>query len=300
MIHRARWLGLATALGCGTPEPPPATTTFLGPSGAAVVLHDLPVERIVSVMASATEWLLLLGAESMLVARTEYDRQPELAHLPSLGGGLETSPEVVAALHPDVVLGWRIGASVEMSRALEPFDIPVIAVEATDTAEAFEQLTALARLVGREQRGREVADSLRTTLARLRTGACPVGTEPETAMIQVSAVPPMTAGGATWMSELLGGACLRNAFAELVIPWANISLESVVERQPRWLVTSRAGAPGARLAELRGQVGWRDLDAVREGRVLELDGDTFSRAGPGMAAWVEAVQAELRRVRGDR
>jgi ABC-type Fe3+-hydroxamate transport system substrate-binding protein len=256
------------------------------------------VHRIVSTMQSATEWLLLLGAGETLVARTDYDRQPALAHLPSIGGGLETSPEAVAALAPEVVLGWRIGASVALARALEPFGIPVLAVEATDTAEAFAQLAALATLVGREARGREVADSLRDRLAELRGRACPEGAPTERVLIEVSASPPMTAGGGTWMSELLGAACLVNAFADLEAPWPTVALEAILDRQPTWILTARRGTTGEALAELRTLPGWRDLEAVRAGRVLEIDGDTFARAGPGMADWVEAVAAERERLGG--
>ena len=39
-------------------------------------------------------------------------------------------------MRPDVVLGWRIRASADLQRALAPFGIAVIEVEASDTAEA--------------------------------------------------------------------------------------------------------------------------------------------------------------------
>ncbi len=299
MIPRARWLGLLLVVaGCRAPSPAPAASPFVDPEGTPVVIEALPVGRIVSTMQSATEWLLLLDAGSLLVARTDADRQPELAHLPSIGGGLETSPEAVAVLEPDVVLGWRIRASVDMARALAPFGIPVLAVEATDTAEAFRQLATIATLVGREQRGIEVATALRERLAALGRAACPAGQPPETVFIQLWTAPPMTAGGTTWMSDLLGATCLTNAFADLEEPWPVISLEAVLDRQPAWLLTSRTGQPGERLAELQRLPGWRELQAVQQGRVLEIDGDTFARAGPGMAVWVESVAAELQRVRG--
>ena len=93
---------LAVTAACGSRTVAPSTpTAFVDPEGRSVTISPLPVHRIVSTMQTATEWLVVLGAGDRLVARTEFDRQPELASLPSIGGGLDPSPEVIAALRPD-------------------------------------------------------------------------------------------------------------------------------------------------------------------------------------------------------
>jgi iron complex transport system substrate-binding protein len=254
-----------------------------------VVVEALPAERVVSTMQSATEWLVLLGATDRLVARTDFDRQPVLADLPSIGGGLDPSPEAIAALRPDVVLGWLARSSVDLAGALAPFGIPVLGLESTDTADAFGQLALLGRLVGREDRAATLADSLRGELARLRTSSCGTDARYETVLVVISTEPPLTAGPGTWMTELLGVACLRNVFDDLAQAWPQVSLEAIVDRQPRWILTSRGDRPGARQRELLEQAGWRQLAAVQEGRIIELGGDLFARAGVGMAEWVRAV-----------
>src|SRR5439155_12135950 len=65
-----------------------------------------PAERIVSLVPSVTEILVALGAGDRLVARTEYDTDPTLARLPSVGGGLNPSLERLTVLRPDLVVGW--------------------------------------------------------------------------------------------------------------------------------------------------------------------------------------------------
>jgi ABC-type Fe3+-hydroxamate transport system substrate-binding protein len=298
-VIRRRLLALLAVVGCsGKPSPAP-TAQFLDPEGKPVVLDSLPVSRIASTMQSATEWIIALGATDRLVARTDFDRQPEIAHLPSLGGGLEASAEAVAALEPDVVLGWRIAASVSLSRTLAPFGIPVIAVEATDTAEAFSQLAAIGVLVGMEDRAKQLADSIRAELAALTQQACADGSRRESAMVVLWTDPPMTAGGPTWMTELMDAACLDNIFSDLASPWPTVSMEAIAQRAPMWLITTDRGPEGARLDHYRELPGWRDLAAVREGRVIELDGDLFARLGPTMADWVRAV-IEGRRLVGRR
>lgn len=288
-------LALVCAVGCGDRAPAPAASPFRDPEGRSVAVTRLPATRIVSTMQSATEWLVALGAGHTLVARTDYDRQLELAALPSIGGGLDVGAEAVVALRPDVVLGWRIRASVDLARALGPFGIPVVAVEATDTAEAFAQLHTLAVLVGREEAASRLADSLRAELARLHALHCPAGRPPETALLVLSLEPAMAAGGGTWMGELAEAACLRNLFGDLDTPWGEVSLEAITARNPRWIVTGRGGdeAPLPPLATLPG---WRDLEAVRAGRIIAIPGDLYSRLGPTMADWVRAIGDERARL----
>lgn len=285
-------VALLVAAGCAERHAPAsAATDFRDPEGRPVVLDTLPVRRIVSTMQSATEWLVLLGAESLLVARTDYDRQPALQTLPSIGGGLDASAEVIAALRPDVVLGWRIRASADLQRALAPFGIAVIEVEASDTAEIFRQLAVLGRLVGRAPRAAALADSVRRELA---ASAARCEGPPASAFVVLSTDPPMTVGQGAWMTELLPAACLASAFADVAMPWPTISLEALTARQPHWIVTSLGAEDGARRAELEALPGWRDLEAVRAGRILEIPGDLLTRAGPTIGDWVRAVDAARR------
>ncbi len=249
-------------------------------------------------MQSATEWLVALGAADRLVARTDFDRQPELASLPSIGGGLDPSPEAIAALRPDVVIGWRSRSSNDLQSALAPFRIPVLSFETTDTADAFKQLGRLGVLVGREAQADSLARAIRADLQAIHSDACAASGAPEEVFVVLWAEPPMTAGGPTWLTTLLETACLKNSFADLATAWPTVGMESITARQPRYLLTSRGDSLGQKLVEFRGNTGWRDLEAVRAGRVLEIPGDLFARAGPTLPAAARAILAERRRIAG--
>jgi iron complex transport system substrate-binding protein len=290
---RRSWpLLLVVACSRGSDSRPAASSGFEDAEGHPVTFARLPAHRIVSTMQSATEWLVLLGEGGRLVARTDYDHEPELAALPSIGGGLDPSAEAVAALKPDVVLGWRNRSSADLQHALAPFHIPVLSFETTDTADVFRNLTRLGVLVDRRTRAESLASDLRGRLRAVQRDACParVSAAP-TVLLVLWTDPPMTAGGGTWMTTVLEAACLRNAFADVSSAWPTVSMEAITARRPDWILTSR-GTPGQRLAELRSKPGWRDLDAVRAGRVIEIPGDLFARAGPTMAtAAMEIVKA---------
>ncbi len=290
-----RWGGgaiLLAACAHGVAHRPAAG--FTDPEGHPVVLSGLPVHRIVSTMQSATEWLVALGATDRLVARTDYDREPVLASLPSIGGGLDPSAEVIANLRPDVVIGWQNRSSVDLELALKPFHVPVISMETTDTADVFRNLDELGRLIGAEQRADSAGDALRRQLRAVEHDACAEGpANAPSVMLVLWTDPPMTAGRGTWMTTVLQAACLRNAFGDLGAPWPTVSLEAIAARQPDWLLVSQ-GTAGGQLAELRRKAGWRDLNAVRAGRVLEIPADLFARAGPTIPAAARAIVAAYR------
>jgi ABC-type Fe3+-hydroxamate transport system substrate-binding protein len=292
---------LAVTVACGgsTSEHRATAAPFVDPEGRPIAVAPLPVHRIVSTMQTATEWLVTLGAQDRLVARTEFDRQPELASLPSIGGGLDPSPEAVAALRPDVVIGWRNRSSSDLLRALAPFHIPVVSFETTDTSDIFLNLRRIGALVGAEAKADSLAEMLRTDLRSIQAEACPDGpASAPTVFLEVGTEPPMTTGGGTWMNTILRVVCLRNLFADLEASWPTVSLEAIAARNPDWILTSRGPAPGARLADLRSKAGWRDLPAVKAGRIIEIPADLFSRGGPTIADAARAILASRRATEG--
>jgi iron complex transport system substrate-binding protein len=247
-------------------------------------------------MQSETEWLVKMGDAHLLVARTDYDRQPELAALPSIGGGLDPSAEAVAALRPDVVIGWRIRSSSDLEHALAPFHIPVLSFETTDTADVFRNLARLGALVGQPHLADSLAADLRAQLAEVRRTSCGPDTTRQSVLVVLSTDPPMTAGGGTWVNSLLDTACLRNVFEDLAGAWPTVSLEAISARQPQWLLVSRS-VPGQQLAKLRAMPGWRDLEAVRAGHLIEVSDDLIARAGPNLGAAARAIVAARRAAR---
>ena len=66
-----------------------------------------PPLRIVSLIPSVTETILALGAADRLVARSDFDTDPALAHLQSVGQGLTPSLEELTMLQPDALPRMR-------------------------------------------------------------------------------------------------------------------------------------------------------------------------------------------------
>lgn len=92
--------------------------------------------------------------------------------------------------------------------------------------------------------------------------------------------PPTTASTGTYIDELITIAGGRNLFADAPGLWPQVSMEEVVRRQPDIVLLSENADNPVDVKMLRAAVGWRELRAVREGRVQTVDANLYNRPGP--------------------
>ena len=93
-------------------------------AGRTIALAQ-PAQRIVSLMPTVTDLVIALGRANVLIARTDFDADPRIADLPSIGGGLTPSVEWLAAQRPDLVISWPDNASRSLVGRIESVGIPV-------------------------------------------------------------------------------------------------------------------------------------------------------------------------------
>jgi iron complex transport system substrate-binding protein len=258
-------------------------------ASAVVVVDDAgdtlrlaaPARRIVSLAPSVTETLLALGAREQLAGRTDYDRDPAVATLPSVGGGLDPSLEALVALRPDLVIGWHTTGGSPVAARLREMGIPFLAVRTTDTVDVFRTIGVLGRAAGRERAADSVAAAVREQLAAVRASV--QGRPLPSVLYVISDDPPMTAGPWTFSIQLLEVAGGRTAFPDVTGQPQYVSLEEVVRRQPEVVLVPLGGDAAAGLRALRSRPGWRELRAWETGRVLAVPMDSVHRMGPGIA-----------------
>ncbi|MGH7571276.1 MAG: ABC transporter substrate-binding protein [Gemmatimonadota bacterium] len=275
-------------------RPAPAATAETGiqvedDSGRTIRLTR-PAGRIVSLVPSVTETIVALDLAGRLVARTDYDRGQAVADLPSVGGGLDPSSEALVALEPDLVIAWRSARGGGFRQALRSADIPVYSASIEDTADVFRTFGRLGTLLGVPAVAGRLAQELRDSLAAVAADRLP---DPRpTVLFTLLGSPPRTAGPGTFVAQILDIAGGRLAFPELGERWPEVSLEAIVERQPDVLIVPVDSAMDPR-ALLSDRPGWRDLRAVRTGRVKGVDADLFSRPGPRLAEAARELQRAL-------
>ena len=284
------------------------------------------MNRIVSLLPSATEIVCALGARDDLVGRShECDYPPEVQHLPVL-----TSPRFIPAATSgeidrqvrELALEARAedalgvyAIEMELLQQLEPTHIitqtqcEVCAVSLRDVERAVERLTGFdTRLIPlapnslgdiwddiqRTAEALDLGERGRALVAELqrRIDEVPAtSTAPRVAVVEW-ADPLMTAGH--WTMELVeraGGVPVIGAPGG---PSLHFEMSDLAEADPDVIIIAPCGYDLARTREdavlLDGREDWHRLRAVREGRVALIDGNQYvNRPGPRVVETMEII-----------
>lgn len=227
--------------------------------------------RIVSLAPPFTEDLFAIGAGPEVVGVDAFsDRPPAARRLPRVGGLRDVNAEAVIALHPDLVVGFPYEAArlADLSRAgLRTEMLPLNDLH--DDLHAIERLGVLS---GHEVQARELVRSLRARLAAIAAAA--KRTRRLSAFVSLGGMG--SAGGGSYVDELLTLANLRNVAGGVKRPWLTFSSEDVLRAQPDVIVVPD------RAPRLTGEP-WSHLAAVRAGRIVSVPEDDLLRPGPRVA-----------------
>lgn len=249
-------------------------------SGTRHVLEG-PARRVVSLVPSATETLRAIGAEEVLVGRTDFDA-PWADSLPSVGGGLEPSLEALLALRPDAVIRFGGEQDPRTPARLDQLGIRHVAVRPVALDDVYETNRIIGRLIGRTAAADSLSGAIRAGLAGVAEAASALPRKRFVYLLGGS--PPWVSGPDTYISEILELVGGDNVFDDLDAPYSAVSPEELRSREVDVVLVSAAGS--------------FDESLTPDARI-EVVGDALQVPGPDVAeearAMAEAVHG--RRIR---
>lgn len=258
-----------------------AAVLLLPSIGAAVS----PPQRIVSLVPRLTEALFVMGAGPQVVGVTQFCTWPPAAgRRKVLGGAVGTTinVEAIVALSPDLVLATVDGQDAAIA-ALRRLGIAVETVDPRSIEEVLASFHSLGARVGRPAEGAALADWVAARLAQVETAVAALRKPSPRVFYHVWDEPLMTASPRTFLGEIIRRAGGRHVFAELTEDYPQVSEEALLARDPQVIVGPTYHGEQLRLDRLRTRPAMAATTAVREGRVVVLDGDVLSRGGPRLA-----------------
>ncbi len=197
---------------------------------------DVPPERVISLVPSSTGILRALGMEERLVARTDFDRDTPLAGLPSVGGGLHPSVEVLTALDPDLVVRFEGPTDRATPETLDRRDIPHLAIRPDTIGDIRRIIRMLARTMGVEERGEALVAEMDHGIDSVRAL---VADRPRPRVVfLLGGDPPWVAGADTFLDELVEIAGGENIFADTGPLYAPVSIEEIIQRDPELILAT--------------------------------------------------------------
>jgi len=264
--------------------------TFTDSTGTQVAFTEAP-KRIISYSPGATEILFAVGAGPQVIATDEFSDYPAAAKaLPHVQYS-KPSPEPALAMKPDlVIMAGRQEGQVPQFRSLgmkvvylkEPSDIPAV----------FEQIRNVGRITGRGDEATALVASLEGRLERVR-GTLATKTESPTVFYEIT--PDLfTVSPNSFVGNLLTIAKAKNVVTETTNAFPQVSVETVLKADPAVILLADGGDDGGQTPEaVKARPGWDKVKAVREGKVVVIDSDTFSRPGPRVIDALEQLVTVL-------
>lgn len=283
---------LAVVSGGGAACGPQADTRPLDGEGlrddAGRLVPDHPVERIVSLQPSTTELLFAIGAGDRVVGRSRWDEYPPAAlAVPSVGDAIDPNIEAIAARDPELVVVYPSTANQQAMQRLAGLGIATLSLRLDALGSVARATRILGRVTGRTEHADSVAMAFTRWLDSARAAAPTTG--PGVVIVSWDN-PPIVIGGESFLSELLRLAGARNVFADIDAPSAQVTIETVANRNPQLLlyISEGDGVP-----DFFARPEWRVVDAVRERRVVHARGSAFSWPSPRAPEAVARLRALL-------
>jgi iron complex transport system substrate-binding protein len=286
------------------------------------------MERVASLLASATEIICALGCEQALVARShECDWPPGVERLPAvtapkidIRGSSAAIDREVRALVEEALSIYRVDADRlrelqpdlivtqtqcevcavslrDVERALAEWTdmLPrVVSLEPHALADVWGDVRRVADALGVASRGESLIEALTARMDEVAAQARALPQGPTVATIEW--IEPLMTGG-NWMPELVAMAGGENLFGEAGKHSPRLAWEDLAAADPQVIVVTPCGFDLARtraeMSPLTSRPEWKDLSAARTGRVALADGvQWFNRSGPRLAESLE-ILAEI-------
>lgn len=251
-----------------------------------------PPQRIVTIFSSNTELVAALGLTERIVGIDAFTRYPaEAAAKPVVGGRLGFSVDAVVAQAPDLVIVTPARqAAHQLLAPMERLGVPVIVLMSRSVAEVLDNIRLVGRATGEGERGRALAETLESRLAAV---ARRVSGEPCPRLALVTGRLGngllLAAREGTYTADALvrAGGCLAIAGRAGL---AQVSPEAMIAADPDVLLL--AGREDE-LRELAARPGFREMRAVRQGRLRTVPRAEFLIPGPRTVDGIERLAAFL-------
>ncbi|HWZ33584.1 MAG TPA: helical backbone metal receptor [Bryobacteraceae bacterium] len=256
-------------------------------------------QRIVSTAPSITELLFALGLGDRVVGVTRFCRYPPEAQKKAIiGDYINPNIEVIASLKPDLVIVQQ--NPVRLTERLNSLRLHTLEIDQQNVPfedAIYGSIRIVGNATGTSARAAQLIDTIRKGLESVRARSAAL--KRKRVMFVVGRSPGrldglIVVGRAAYLNEVMAIAGGENVFRDAVAPYPEISLESVIARDPEVLLDMGDMSDTVAVSEQhkrevvtlwqRQQV----LTAVKQKRVIAIASDMYVVPGPRV---VDAARA---------
>jgi len=254
-------------------------------AGIAYALPTVP-QRIISAMPSITEMLYALDLGDQIVGVTSNCNYPPQVEKKAKVGGFFLNLEKVVSLKPDLIVMLK-GAQDQDIKKFKRFGLTVYPINPDSVKGVMDSLIELGGVTGKQARARKVVQVMQKRLGKIKIDFKSILKRKKVIVI-VGHKPLIVAGAGTFIDGILIYAGVDNIGAQVKGEYPQYSLEKLVNENPDCLIIPQGMIE---LAKIKSDKRWRDIEAVKNNKILFIDPDTLSRPGPRVVDVVEEIAA---------
>lgn len=258
--------------------------TIIDSLNREVVLQNEP-RRVVSLAPNITESIYYLEGLEKLIARTDFCDYPiSVKEIDSIGTLYNPNIEKIVELNPDLILASTHFDSEILERFEEVGLSVVILLEEGSFDGLYKNLNILGKILNRERESLELVDSIITRVNRVKDIVKDLKRPSVYYVIGYGEYGEFTAGGDTFISEIIELAGGDNIAKESK-GW-NFTLEKIVEKNPDIFICSKYNNAKEGISSSNG---YKELESIKAGRIFEIDNNTIDRHGPRIIDGLETI-----------
>ncbi len=272
---------------------PPALSypvTFVDSSGKTITIDKRP-ERVVSLVPSLTEIIFKVGAGDTVKAVTYHDNYPgEPGSKEIVGGFFSPSLKAIEAIKPDVIFCSRFHKQIK-----DKFGhgkCRLINLETDSISDSYANIILLGSIFNKEKQAAILVDDIKTQLGIISEKIDRIPDSKRKRVLRLMGRDPvMTPGDDSFQNEMIRAA---GGIPPVLGKKENI----VVITKEEWLTFNPQviyGCGGDRETAKRffNRPGWKDVDAVKNGKIFYFPCDLTCRAATHTGYFVSWLASRI-------
>ena len=276
--------------GCGSKheaEVPPtapfpdtqAPLSVVDDTGASVPI-PAKAERIISLAPSCTELLYALGLGDQIIAVSESSDYPPEAKEKAQLGVINLNYEQIVSLKPDLIVGINSLQPTGIAH-LRKLGLPVLALEPSKFEDVVGNIGTLGIATGKGEEAEMLTREMLGVIEAVRKQAKPMDLK---VFVEISMEPLYAAAADTFVGQMLTDCGAKNAVPAEYKGFAALSEEALLAGEPDLIITT---SPEAQ--QLLATSKWRQLKAVKAGKVKAVSPDLLLRPGPRLGEGLKVL-----------
>ena len=263
---------------------------FTDANGKIIIIKNRPL-RVVSLVPSISEILFKIKAGDAVQAVTYHTSYPAEASTKTVVGGFSNpSVELIAKLNPDIIFYSR-----HHQKVWERFHhqkCQLINLETNTITESFQNILLLGKIFNREPEAQQIIDDIKSDLRIVEEKVAKIPSSKRKRVVRFMGLDPLSVpGDDSFQNEFI-------KFAGGIPPVFNTQGNIATVTQKQWIefnpqIIYGCGGEVKTAKKFFSRSGWKDVDAVQQGKIYTFPCDLTCRAATNTGFFVSWLSSRI-------